>query len=192
MINIILSWISNITIKRSRSFWIAFTLLIITALSMRISSSCLLTVDTPKAIVDLELAFDQVTAIAIKESWSSRQCIGKLSISSNAKEAAIINIFMDFAFIATYSWFFIVLIVLTQAKGSLEVDKLSMLGCYSSLAAGLLDVIENIFMLMFLIVGEINSLWFAIPATFKFVTIVLLIFFVIIRLVTSLFFNKTT
>lgn len=190
MNNIIRSWVSNITSKRSRSFWIAFTLLVITALGMRPSSSCLLTAATPKAIVDLELAFDQAAAITIKELWSAHQCIGRFSSSSNAKEAAIINIILDFTFIAAYSWFFIVLVALTQPKIRAEVDKLTLVSSYAALGAGMLDVIENISMLIFLIVSEINSLWFAVPATIKFVTIALLIIVILIRLVVRQFIGK--
>jgi hypothetical protein len=139
------------------------------------------------AIVDLELAFNQARANSIKELWTSHQCRGALSISSNAKEASIINIILDFAFIASYTWFFIVLVALTQANVPLAIDKITLLGCYAALAAGMLDVIENIFMLIFLIVGEINSLLFAVPATIKFVTIVLLASLIVMRLFVRLF-----
>lgn len=192
MIKIVYHWIRKIAAKRSRSFWIAFTLLIITALGMRPSSSCLLTATTPLAIVDLELAFNQATANSIKELWTSHQCSGTLSISSNAMEAAIINIILDFAFIVSYTWFFVVLVVLTRANDSLAMDKVTLLGCYATLAAGLLDVIENIFMLIFLIVGEINSLLFAAPATIKFVTIALLSTFIVMRLFVRIFKSRAS
>lgn len=190
MITIIQNWVHKIAIKRSRSFWIAFTLLIITALSMRPSSSCLLTPATPRAIVDLELAFDQATAISIKELWTTHHCGGRLSLSSNGKEAALINIILDFVFIAAYTWFFIVIVVLTQIRDATEVGKLTMMGCFAALAAGMLDVIENIFMLIFLTTTEINSLWFAIPAAIKFVTLGLLVIFILFRIIARLFLKR--
>ena len=139
------------------------------------------------AIVDLELAFDQATAISIKKLWTAHECDSKSAISSNAIEAATINIILDFAFIMAYAWFFIVLVALTQHKDALEMDKLTLLGCYGALTASTLDIIENIFMLIFLIVGEISSLWFAIPATIKFAIIALLIIWVLIRIVVRQF-----
>ncbi len=182
MLSIVTSWVNALQVRRKRSFWIALTFVIITALGMRPSSACLQTAATPMAIVDLELAFDQSKAISIKELWILRECNSAMSISSNAVEAAIINIILDFAFIAAYTWFFIILIVLTKFTSSSPIDNFTMLGCYAALTAGALDINENIFMWVFLTVGEISSLLFAVPAAVKFVILVFLILFLTVRL----------
>lgn len=173
-------WIQIIQSKKGRSFGVAFVLLIVAALGMRPSSACLKTESTPLAIVDLELAFDQMHAEAIKESWANHHCNGGLSISSTAAEAAMVNIILDFAFIPAYSWFLIVLFALTATSAN-PFGKSTQIGCYLAIIAGSLDVIENLFMILFLFGGKINSMFFAVPASMKFALIVALIFWILIR-----------
>jgi hypothetical protein len=182
--------IKTINSHRVRSFWLAITFFLITAVGMRPSSACMQTVATPYAIVDLELAFSQATANSIRDLWASHKCIGILSISSNAIEAAIVNIILDFAFICSYTWLLIVLLVLTQSKVANHMIRLTTLSCYAAIIAGSLDVFENIFMLFFLMAYKINSMLFAIPAAIKFILIALLIFWILIRLITMTFYKS--
>ncbi len=161
--------------NKKRAFIISFTALIATGLLMRPSSACLITPETPMAIVALELAFDQQRAVLIKEVWSNNMCPSILSLSSNGLEAATINIFFDFPFIIGYTSFFIVLVCLSQRRVIPSSGKgVLRLGFVVVFIAGL-DVIENIFMLIFLKMETLSSYLFAFPATIKFGLILLLI-----------------
>lgn len=158
----------------------AFGLLILTGLIMRPSSACLMTTSTPLAIVDLELAFDQQKASIIKQLWEEQACSGTFTFASNGINAALINIFLDFPFIVAYTSFFIVLIVLLIKNRLLFKLDLRIVLISVALLAAMLDIVENIFMVIFLKMGSIPSYLFAIPATVKFgfligLTVILLI-----------------
>lgn len=173
------NWIALIRRNKTRSFWIAFAIFIVTVMGMRLSSGCLYSPLTPKAIVDLELAFDQEKALAIKESWDLHLCDHSFSVSSNGIETAVLNTFLDFPFIASYTWFLIVLLTISKTESN---SKVITIGCSMIVIAGLLDVVENIFMLIFLKINSISSLLFAVPATLKFGTIIILVMWILVRL----------
>ncbi|MEQ8425937.1 MAG: hypothetical protein RIA63_14560 [Cyclobacteriaceae bacterium] len=175
-------WIDFIASHRLRSFLISFLALIFTGLLMRPSSSCLITPNTPIAIVDLELAFNQRRAESVKEIWETSLCENSLSLAENGVGAAVMNIILDFLFIAGYTGFFLVLIVLTARKNIQTISGLTMGLCVGALLIGVLDVAENIFMLIFLKVFPVTSYLFAIPASVKFILILSLIFGVVIRI----------
>lgn len=178
-------WIQFIIHYKVKSFWITLFMVILTSLSMRPSSACLTTSSTPQAIINLELAFDQREALMIKELWINNDCSSILSFSRNGLEAAIVNIFLDFPFLVSYTCFFIVLIVITQKRtGSNE--GISTLLIDAALLTGLLDVVENIMMMIFLKVYSIPSYTFAIPASIKFGLVIVLIMVIVLRLVRSL------
>ncbi len=173
--------IRYITDHKAKTFWIVLLLMVGTALSMRPSSSCLITSVTPLAIVDLELAFDHQKALRIKEVWRMNDCNNPLSLSSNGLEAAVVNIGLDFPFLLAYTSFLIVLIVLTRSK-DLSKDSITTVLIYAALLAGILDVVENILMVVFLKLHPIPSYTFAISASMKFGIIGILILSIIIRL----------
>jgi hypothetical protein len=175
-------WINYISNRKTKTFWIALLLMFSAALLMRPSSTCLTTSSTPKAIVDLELAFDQQEALRIKEVWSANDCSNLLALSSNGLEAAMVNIVLDFPFLVAYTIFLIVLIVLTRSKDLLK-DSMAVFLIYAAFLAGLLDVIENILMIFFLRMNQIPSYTFAVAAGLKFGIILLLIIAIIWRLV---------
>lgn len=156
---------------------------------MRLSSSCLITHATPYAIVDLELAFNQDRAESIKELWESHQCTSPLAISSDGKKAAILNISIDFIFICAYTYFFIVLIVLSQQR--VMHKRWTQLLIMVALTIGFLDLVENSFMILFLLLDSIASYLFAIPASIKFGLILLLLAAIIIRMVFKLTSKKS-
>jgi hypothetical protein len=95
---------------------------------------------------------------------------------------------LDFPFIIAYTSFLIVLVVLTG--GSRQLDNASVTLMYFAILAGALDVIENAFMLTFLMYKEISSYTFAVPAMVKFVLISLLAGALIIRLGSKLILRK--
>lgn len=183
MITFVVKWVELINRNKARSFWIAFVIFIVTAMGMRLSSGCLYSAFTPKAIVDLELAFDQKEALTIKEHWSQYLCDHAFSISSNGLEAAVVNIILDFPFIAAYTWFLIVLFVIAKADSK---KKVIYVVCILAISAGLLDVIENGFMFIFLKIHSVSSLLFAIPAALKFGIILILVVWILVRLIFGL------
>jgi len=187
---VITHWIFSIGSRQSRSFWVAFAFLILSGLLMRPSSSCLITPATPYAIVDLELSYNQAKAESIKELWESHQCTNSFAITSNGSKAAVLNIIIDFIFIGVYTYFFIVLIVLSQQKVK-QRAKWTRILIMLALTIGLFDVIENLFMILFLLLNSITSYLFAIPASIKFGLILLLITAIIIRMVLKMASKKT-
>ncbi len=182
-------WINYIHNHKVKSFWIAFLLTVGTTLCMRPSSSCLITSSTPLAIVDLELAFDQQEALRIKEVWIMNDCSNALSFSANGLEAAVVNIWLDFPFLISYTIFLIVLIVITQ-KGTLSSESITIVLIYAALLAGLLDGVENFMMMIFLKWYPIPSYTFAVPASIKFGIVAMLIVIVGFRLIGLLLKRK--
>ncbi|MGE0590065.1 MAG: hypothetical protein AB7O48_15915 [Cyclobacteriaceae bacterium] len=176
-------WGEMITTYRLRSFLIALAFMIGVALLMRPSSSCLITPYTPLAIVDLELAFNPTRAQLVTRVWEQSACQNSLALSDTALEAAIINIIIDFAFLKTYTWFFIVLVFLS---GSAEKKNFTYALVYVALVAGLMDVIENIAMLIFIADPSDFTYGFAVPASIKFGLILVIILLVILRTILRL------
>ncbi|MGB4974422.1 MAG: hypothetical protein WBO32_17280 [Cyclobacteriaceae bacterium] len=182
-------WIGYISVHKAKAFWVMLILMVGTALSMRPSSSCLITSSTPLAIVDLELAFDQQEALRIKEVWITNNCSNPFALSSNGLEAALVNILLDFPFLLSYTGFLIVLLVLTR-KSKPSDESVTTILIYAALLACLLDVFENILMMIFLKVYLIPSYTFAIFASAKFGIILVLIVVVILRLIKMLVRTK--
>jgi len=182
-------WVNYIANHKVKAFWIALLVMIVAAMGMRPSSSCLITTSTPKAIVDLELAFDQEEALRIKKLWSSNGCGNSLAFGSNGLEAAVVNTFLDFPFLLSYTVFLIVLVALTQKRSSSNGGATTIL-VSAALLAGILDIVENILMLIFLKIHEIPSYTFAIAASLKFGILLLLIMVIIWRLIRVLIASK--
>lgn len=177
-----LNWVLKF---RSKAFFLSFLALVITGLLMRPSSSCLVIPYTPLGIVDLELAFNSTWATKILEHWESNSCSNSLSLASNGLEASVINILLDFPFLIAYTGFFVVLVLLTAVKQA-PLSRLSSFLIYLCLLIGLLDVIENFFMLIFILVSPISSYLFAMPAAIKFSLILVLIPLLVIRVIVKL------
>lgn len=148
---------------------------------MRPSSSCLVTSVTPLAIVDLELAFNHSHAMAIKEIWAERTCDNAFAFELDGAEAAVINIILDFPFLVAYTMFLVVLIVISSPHSITRNSDYTTVFVLMAITAGLLDVIENLFMLVFLQWIPISSLLFAVPATIKFILILFLMIAILYR-----------
>lgn len=181
-----LHWYKLIIKARIKSFGLSFLFVLITGLLMRPSSSCLITPYTSLGIVDLELAFNQVWAEKILKHWEATTCTNALSLASNGRGAATINIILDFPFLIAYTWFFIVLVMLTATKKD-RLTQFTSLLIYVCFLTGILDVIENVSMLLFIFDLPLSSYLFAVPATIKFSLILLLIGIVLIRIPFSVF-----
>ncbi len=165
--------------RRKLSFGISFAFLIAAGSLLRPSSVCLKTDVTPIAILDIEFAFDQHRADVIRDTWIKTTCE-----YGTALKAAQINIAWDFLFIIAYVIFFIVLISLLVPLKARFGQSLMI---YMAVLAGLLDVIENIFMFLFLRGADFSSLLFSIPATMKFTLVFLLVSSLVAFLVSKVF-----
>ncbi|MEQ9592927.1 MAG: hypothetical protein RLN86_10025 [Cyclobacteriaceae bacterium] len=165
--------------KKNLSFWISCIFLIVAGSLMRPSSICLKTDVTPLAILDIEFAFEQARANIIRDTWSKITCK-----YGTALKAAQINIAWDFLFIVAYVIFFIVLILLLVP---LKARFWRGLMIYMAVLAGLLDVLENIFMYLFLRGADLSSLLFSIPATMKFASVFVLVSSLVAFLISKAF-----
>lgn len=180
------NWINSITHQKTKSFGVALGILILTGLIMRPSSFCIITSSTPLAIVDLELAFDQQKASMIKQLWEGQACTNIFAFASSGTDAALTNILLDFPFIIAYTSFFIVLIVLFVKSTMLWKMDVRIILIAVALLAAILDIVENIFMVIFLKIGSIPSFLFAIPATVKFGLLLCLIVLLLVSMLVKL------
>ncbi|HRI20164.1 MAG TPA: hypothetical protein PLA68_04400 [Panacibacter sp.] len=96
--------------------------------------------DVPHGIVSLELAFTVLKTKGIIAAWQQKGLL----------ETAVKNVYIDFAFLITYS-VFLYLCILTLVRN--QSKKISGLGKWiarGALLAGVLDALENISMLQIL------------------------------------------
>lgn len=103
-----------------------------------------------------------------------------LALSPKVIEAAILNILLDFIFILGYGSFLFVLLALTH-RYNRSSDTHTVLLCNITMLAGILDIVENTFMLLFLHAYPIASYAFAIPASVKFGLILVVVVTILIR-----------
>jgi hypothetical protein len=116
---------------------------------MQQTGASLKTKDTPNGILDLEFANSKPKAVAVIDAW------GKTEATDNIK-AAKLNTELDFIFLLFYSIF------LHQACRSIAglykgiISNAGLIVATGAIAAGVLDILENIGMLLTLH-GYINS-----------------------------------
>ncbi len=113
------------------------------------SGATLRTMATPKGILDLEFAYNGDKAAAVMKAWQNND---KTDIVTAAK----INTQLDFIFLLFYSAFLYngCRIILVYFKGA--DANIGLLLANGAIAAGLLDILENIGML-FTLHGYTNS-----------------------------------
>ncbi len=169
--------------------------LLITGGMVGLSGKCLKTKFAPRGIVSLELAWDQRVADTIRAEWQQAYCRGNViqmkpntkipDPGSNVLVKAKRNIADDFYFLIGYPLFFVICIILCDPSRdrSMELSPFARWMVRFSIAAGVLDAIENIFMWQFLEAGDMPSLAFALPATVKFLLIGMLIAYLLVYLV---------
>ena len=171
------------SVKNSPILWLVHVV-IFTFLSgalVRKSGECLKTENAKYGIVSLELALSSEKANSIKTEWRKLVC----HQDRTALELAHQHIIEDMFFLLGYSLFFAVSMVLIQ-KGKAITQKTMLLIAFA-LSAGMLDLIENLFMLKFILGAEIDPMFFAIPASLKFLFIVGLATYLIRSLVLQLY-----
>ena len=167
------------SVKNSPILWLVHVI-IFTFLSgalVRKSGECLKTESAKYGIVSLELALSPEKANSIKTEWRKLVC----HQDRTALELAHQNIIEDMFFLLGYSLFFAVLMVLIQKEKAITQKTILLIAF--ALSAGILDLIENLFMLKFILGSEIDPMLFAIPASLKFLVIASLTVYLIRSLV---------
>lgn len=98
---------------------------------MRWQGQTLVNAVSPKGIIDLEFAKTSEKLIALKTGW--------------IKKDVTTNIYLDFLFIISYTWFFI--LACLYIKKVAKASTISSVFITVAIVAGLLDVLENCLML---------------------------------------------
>jgi hypothetical protein len=191
-------------IVRSRpalSLAFAALFMIVSAAKMIDSGRCLKTKEAPNGIISLELAWDKTHASRIVDEWKKGYCSGDVisfkaqdnadpstSIINKAKE----NILLDFLFLIAYPLFFVVSILLLDPRNaySSEVNEISQIMLALAIGAGFLDALENIFMYQFLLDNTGLHFLFTLPATIKFLFVLVVIIFIIVYFIKSIASRK--
>jgi glucan phosphoethanolaminetransferase (alkaline phosphatase superfamily) len=102
------------------------------------TGSSLKTSTTPRGILDLEFAYNTTKTTMVLNAWTPDS-------TSNKINAAKINTYLDFIFLAFYSLF---LFFTSDKITRITKNKLGILITNGALYAGILDIIENAGMLM--------------------------------------------
>lgn len=170
----------TLLVKANGKVWFsgALALMLLTGGIVLSSGECLKTKSAPFGIVSLELAWNDDYAQALREEWSDAPCSDGSPVIEKAKQ----NIFEDFLFLIGYPLFFVVCIILLDVHtgSGRGISNFARWGVYLSIASGLLDAIENIFMFHFLKGSDWPAFSFGWPATIKFfcvVAVMLMIFY---------------
>lgn len=176
MKDLIDSIVDLVSRNKLRGFIISLVIVLITGGLMRFSSSCLVSATTPRAIIDLELAFNSASARDIRGQWKEQLCSSALFHGNTSLEAAYENIAFDFPFIAAYTTFFVIVLIIVSSRLPVTIFIIM------AMAAGILDVIENCFMFAYLSDAKISSYMFAVPASLKFLLLGFLLMVILFRL----------
>jgi hypothetical protein len=187
--------------KPALSLAFAALFMIVSAAKMIETGRCLKTKEAPNGIISFELAWDKHQAHRIVDEWKKGYCSGDV-ISFKAQESAnssslIINkakenILLDFLFLIAYPLFFVVSILLLDPRNaySAEVNDISQIMLALAVGAGFLDAVENIFMYQFLLDNTDLHFLFTLPATIKFLFVLVVILFIIVYFVKSIVSRK--
>jgi hypothetical protein len=176
-------------------------LMIVSAAKMVDSGRCLKTNEASNGIISLELAWDKFQAKRIVAEWNNGYCVGDvISFKANAganSDALIVNrakenIVLDFVFLVAYPLFFVVSILLLDPRSaySTEINQTSQVMIAIAIASGFLDAIENIFMYQFLLDKTDLHFLFTLPATIKFIFVLIVIVYIIVTFFRSLLVRK--
>jgi hypothetical protein len=168
------------SVRSSPGMWLfhVIALTLLTGSMMRKSGGCLTTANAKFGIVSFELAFTHETASTIKIEWLTLQC-GDMPVMWSAKS----NIFKDNFFIIAYTLLFSVSVALVSRKDFAY----SRLFVVAAILAGMLDAIENIFMLQYLDGNEIHPMLFGIAASLKFTILTFLFLYVVFAIARRLY-----
>ncbi|MGZ5285608.1 MAG: hypothetical protein ACXWV0_01785 [Flavisolibacter sp.] len=115
-----------------RNLLISFALLIISIVIMRLQGSSLVTPLSPKGIIDIEFA-------------RTAERFNQLRLFLN-HQAVMTNIYLDFIFIAAYTWFLVAACKYINSKT--QWQKWSNIFSTLAVSAGLFDVFENFLLIL--------------------------------------------
>jgi hypothetical protein len=183
------------------SLALAALFMIVTAVKMVDSGRCLKTKEASNGIISLELAWDKSKAEKIVEEWKTGYCVGDVisfKVQPGVDPSALIvnrakeNILLDFLFLIAYPLFFVVSILLLDPRSSYstEVNGVSQIMVALAIGSGFLDAIENIFMYQFLLDNTRLHFLFTLPATIKFLFILVVIVYIIVYFLRSILVRK--
>lgn len=187
--------------KPALSLAFAALFMIVTAANMIDTGRCLKTKEAPNGIISLELAWDKEHAKRIVDEWGRGYCSGDVisfKAQANANPASSIinkareNIILDFLFLIAYPLFFVVSILLLDPRNaySSDVNEISKIMIALSVGAGFLDAIENLFMYQFLLDNTSLHFLFTLPATIKFLFVLVVIVFIVVYFIKSIATRK--
>jgi hypothetical protein len=151
------------------------------------TGECLKTDLTPGGILSLEFAWQQEYADALRNEWKklcevSRAVCVNATAQSRIIDAAILNIYWDFAFMVCYFMLFYVLAILHESKFARISRKPHTAPIlFFCMLIFLLDGIENVLMLNFLNGIGIDSWKFALAASIKFSFIAVVTLYILWR-----------
>jgi hypothetical protein len=169
---------------------IAATGTLLLATLMKDQGAPLVTCNTPQGILNLEFAATPTSANAVVSEWQVAPCSNGRSLVTTA----VANTKLDFVFIAFYVLFFYMTsLILGQSLPGI-VGKLGLWLRWASVLAGLLDVVENLFMFKTL-GGNITSMGTfatAICAKIKFGLLAACLLYLLLGLVWLLFNKKAS
>ena len=182
--------------KPALSLAFAALFMIVTAVRMIESGRCLKTQEASNGIISLELAWNKEHANRILEEWKTGYCSGgviSFKVKNNVDPSSLIinkakeNIILDFLFLIDYPLFFVVSILLLDPRNafSTEVNEISQIMLALSVGAGFLDAVENVFMYQFLQDNTKLHFLFTLPATIKFLFVLVVILFIIVYFIKS-------
>jgi hypothetical protein len=175
--------------------------MIVIAVKMVDSGRCLKTKEAPYGIISLELAWDKTKAKLIVNEWSNAYCNGAVisfkpqaDIDANSLiiNKAKTNIWIDYLFLIAYPLFFVVTILLLDPRNaySTEVNPISQIMIALAIGSGFLDALENLFMYQFLVGNSDLHFLFTLPATIKFLFVLVVIIFIVVYFVRSFVVRK--
>jgi len=159
-----------------RALLISFLVMVLMILAMRWQGHSLVTPVSPRGIVDLEFARTQARLDQLRLFWN----FGDI----------LINIWLDFVFIAAYTWFFIN--GCRFVKHYLKLETWSDRFISIAIAAAFFDVCENFLMLLILNGSFSTSI---LPVVFycallKFILAGLVVLFLMLTLPVALLYKK--
>ena len=175
------SWLSPASQKAA--FFIFFVLTFVTMIALRFVDRRLQTAAAPDGIISFELAGSLPAAEAIIIAWGE-----------TGRMLAAVSLGLDFLFIFLYATTIGLGCILVIRGLSRAVQRLGLLLAWGQVAAGLLDIVENVALIR-LLLGSRESLWpqlaraAALP---KFLLVGLGIVFVVgVTIVTMIFSGRT-
>lgn len=190
-------------VRNNPALSLAFSALfmIVVAVRMIDSGRCLKTKEAPNGIISLELAWDKAKANQIVDEWNAAYCNGAvISFKAQAEvndDSLIINkaktnILIDYLFLISYPLFFVVSILLLDPRNaySTEVNPISQVMITFAIGSGFLDALENLFMYQFLVGNSDLHFLFTLPATIKFLFILVVIMFIVVSFIKSIVVRK--